>query len=50
MKQRLVKKRLFESLPMSDVTIHVNPHEPEREHKDLIRFNSIYLSIYRFFS
>jgi len=34
----LVKKRLFEKFTnVGDVTIHVNPHEPEGEHKDLIR-------------
>jgi len=34
----VVKKRLFEKFTnLGDVTIHVNPHEPEVEHKDLIR-------------
>jgi len=34
----VIKKRLFEKFTnLGDVTIHVNPYEPERKHKDLIR-------------
>ncbi len=33
-----IKKSLFENFPnVGDVMIHINPHEPEKEHKDLIR-------------
>jgi cation diffusion facilitator family transporter len=33
-----IKKCLFEKIPnVGDVMIHINPHEPEEEHKDLIR-------------
>ena len=34
----VIKKCLFERFTnVGDVMIHVNPHEPEEEHKDLIR-------------
>ncbi len=33
-----IKKRLFEKFPnVGDVMIHINPHDPDEEHHDLIR-------------